>query len=235
MKKQKLTLLIALSIIIILIAIFSNTIQASGTIADTPVETVVTPEEPELLTTDLVAKEVIMGKWGVTAEEVNIRLFLAGYDCIEVNTQVDNLVPDVILIERKLPSKASTFKSWMPYTAITNRSSPQYKLQKKAYTDENGLRKIGEDYCVAMGTFYSSTIGDRFQITMSSGITFTVIISDVKSDRHTDSTHRYTVSNGCVMEFLVDKRKLNPIIKQSGNVGSLEFFSGKFSKIEKIS
>lgn len=144
--------------------------------------------------------------------------------------------PQAIKIEKKcaVAKKASTFKSWMPYTAITNQFSAAYKLQKKACTDKNGLRKIGDDYCVAMGTYYSSTVGDRFKITMSTGATFTVIISDIKSNRHTDSSHKYTASNGCMMEFLVDKQKLNPTVKQSGNVGSIKLFSGKFTKIEKL-
>ena len=99
----------------------------------------------------------------------------------------------------------------------------------------DGLRKIGDDYCVAMGTYYSSTIGERFKITMSTGATFTVIISDIKSNRHTDSTHRYTARNGCMMEFLIDKNCLANCIRVSGNVGSLSLFSGQFAKVEKIS
>lgn len=133
-----------------------------------------------------------------------------------------------------IPNVNTSFKSWMPYTAITNRTSAAYKQQQRAYTDDNGLRKINNDYCVAMGTFYSSTIGERFKVTMSTGRTFTIIISDIKSDRHTDSTHRYTAHNGCMMEFLIDRSALNSKIRSSGSVGSLELFSGQFAKIEKI-
>lgn len=142
--------------------------------------------------------------------------------------------PTPVLEPYSIPNVDTSFKSWMPYTAITNRASAAYKQQKLAYTDENGMRKIGDDYCAAMGTFYSTTIGERFKVTMSTGRTFTIIISDIKSDRHTDSTHRYTARNNCMMEFLIDRTQLNPAVRRSGSVGSLELFSGQFVKIEKI-
>lgn len=41
------------------------------------------------------------------------------------------------------------FKSYTNYHCLS-RSSAQWRLQEKAYTDNNGLRKIGNDYLVAM-------------------------------------------------------------------------------------
>lgn len=127
---------------------------------------------------------------------------------------------------------ASDFKSYMDYRAITNTSSTQYKMQQEAYTDENGLRKIGEHFCVAMGTYYGN-LGDILYVETDKGASWTVILSDVKSDAHTDSTHRYTVSNHCMMEFIIDTRAMSTSVKRSGTINSLGF-QGKICYIEKI-
>lgn len=127
---------------------------------------------------------------------------------------------------------ASDFKSYMDYCAITNTSSTQYKMQQEAYTDENGLRKIGEHFCVAMGTYYGN-LGDILYVETDKGASWTVILSDVKSDAHTDSTNRYTVSNHCMMEFIVDTPAMSTSVKRSGTVNSLGF-QGKICYIEKI-
>ena len=127
---------------------------------------------------------------------------------------------------------ASDFKSYMDYRAITNTSSTQYKMQREAYTDENGLRKIGEHFCVAMGTYYGN-LGDILYVETDKGASWTVILSDVKSDAHTDSTHRYTVSNHCMMEFIIDTRAMSTSVKRSGTINSLGF-QGKICYIEKI-
>ena len=127
---------------------------------------------------------------------------------------------------------ASDFKSYMDYRTITNTSSKQYKMQQEAYTDENGLRKIGEHFCVAMGTYYGN-LGDILYIETDEGESWTVILSDIKSNAHTDSTHRYTVSNYCMMEFIVDTPAMSSSVRSSGTVNSLGF-QGKICYIEKI-
>ena len=57
--------------------------------------------------------------------------------------------------EKKLPSNFGAFKSYTDYRCLS-RSSAQWKLQEQAYTDENGLRKIGDAYLVALGSYYGS-------------------------------------------------------------------------------
>ena len=237
MNKKKLTLLIALSISMIIALVVSASIMTADTSevkSEEPATAVSSEEEPP------------------QEKENKIEVPKDEKEEIKTSSKTETVKKEKVTPKKKKPvvkkksvkvtngkytisKNASSFKSWMPYTAITNRASAAYKLQKKAYTDKNGLRKVGDDYCVAMGTYYSSTIGDRFKVTMSTGKTFTVIISDVKANRHTDSTNRYTVSNGCMMEFLVDKSCLNPAVKRSGSVSSIKLFSGKFAKIEKLS
>lgn len=135
--------------------------------------------------------------------------------------------------EFTIASGASSFKSYMDYRCITNRSSLQYKMQQQAYTDENGLRKIGEYYCVAMGTYYGN-LGDKLYVETDEGANFKVILSDIKSDSHTDATHRYTLANRCMMEFLVETESMPSSIRSSGTVNGLGF-QGKINYIEKIS
>lgn len=127
---------------------------------------------------------------------------------------------------------ARDFKCYMDYRAITSITSTQYKMQQQAYTDENGLRKIGEYYCVAMGTYYGKC-GDKFYVETDQGNSWKVIISDIKSDLHTDSTHRYSRSNGCMMEFVVDVNKLPTNIARSGTVNGLGF-QGNIIYLEKL-
>ena len=86
-------------------------------------------------------------------------------------------------IPMSLPSQTSgEFKTYMSYKAITDTSSDQWKLQQQAYTDSDGFRKVGNDFCVAIGQHYSKTVGDRkFYIKLDSGIEFTAIVSgDIK-------------------------------------------------------
>lgn len=132
----------------------------------------------------------------------------------------------------EVSTEASSFKSYMDYRALTDTSSTQYEMQQCAYTDDNGLRKIDEHFCVAMGTYYGE-LGDILHIETDEGATWTVILSDIKSDVHTDSTHRYTTANHCMMEFIVDTNAMNYDIKQSGTVNALGF-QGKICKVTKL-
>lgn len=133
-----------------------------------------------------------------------------------------------------VPDVDSDFKSYMDYRCITNTSSDQYKLQQKCYTDDNGLRVYDGYYAVALGTYYSSTIGDKFHITLDTGEEFDVIVGDVKADCDTDKTNRYVPVNGNIIEFIVDTRKLPKDVRFMGTVSALDDFEGSVESIEKI-
>lgn len=133
-----------------------------------------------------------------------------------------------------VPDVDSDFKSYMDYRCITNISSDQYKLQQKCYTDDNGLRVYDGYYAVALGTYYSSTIGDKFHITLDTGEEFDVIVGDVKADCDTDKTNRYVPVNGNIIEFIVDTKKLPKDVRFMGTVSALDDFEGSVTSIEKI-
>ena len=147
---------------------------------------------------------------------------------------IDEYFDDAQIIgEYAVPSINTNFKSYTNYTLLSKRSI-QWKLQERAYTDENGLRKIGNYYLAAMGSYYSTTIGDKFRLTTDTGAVFDIILCDAKSDLHTDSRHMYTVFNKCMVEFYVDTTKLNSYAKRMGSLGVLPQFSGSIVKVESL-
>lgn len=137
-----------------------------------------------------------------------------------------------------VPEDISTdFKSYMDYRCITNTNSSQYKLQKYAWTDENGLRRYDDYYLVALGSYYSSTVGDCFKITLDTGETFDVMVGDCKADCDTDSTHMYHPmrdGSGNVIEFIVDTKELPKEVRRMGTVSAIDIFEGNVESIEKI-
>ena len=145
-------------------------------------------------------------------------------------------------IQLEIPDCDTSFKAYMDYSCITDDTTIQWELQQKAYTNEYGLRKIGTDYCVAVGSYYSETVGERFKITLDSDNEFTVIISDLKKDEHTDSSNRYSPvydENGefysaNVLEFVVDTKQLHSMVITLGTVSYYDEFKGNIVSIEKI-
>lgn len=138
-----------------------------------------------------------------------------------------------------IPSGNTSNKTYMSYHAITTKSSPQYRLQHdgKTTTDKYGLRRRGEDYVVALGSYYGTKIGQRYQISFESGTTITAILGDCKSDRHTDSKGQQHLTDGSVVEFITDSAdKLNSSIRRKGNVSEHPGvnFKGNVVSIQKI-
>lgn len=134
--------------------------------------------------------------------------------------------------EKKLPSNFGAFKSYTDYRYLS-RSSAQWKLQEQAYTDENGLRKIGDAYLVALGSYYGTKLGVRYTVTLSTGNQFDIILCDSKDDRHTNETHQYTTASGCVLEFYVETEKMPKKVRQLGSISAIEEFKGNVVSIEK--
>ena len=140
--------------------------------------------------------------------------------------------PESNTIVKNVPTGHS-FKSYTNYKLL-NSNTPQGYLQAMAYSDENGLRKVGEYYCVALGSYYGTTIGDCYIVTLSSGNTFKMTLCDAKADIHTDVNNQYTLANGCITEFYVDYSCFNSRAKSAGNISVLPGFEGSIVKIEKI-
>lgn len=133
----------------------------------------------------------------------------------------------------------SSMKTYMDYTAITDTSSAQYELQQQAYTDEYGLRKVGEYYCIALGSGFGTTIGSKYLITLDTGEQFKAILGDQKADQHTDTSHRYIEmdgNRGNIVEFLVETGYLENMARVMGDISYISHgnFEGNITRIEEL-
>lgn len=127
-------------------------------------------------------------------------------------------------------------KTYAYYDAVTCKSSKQYELlnSDKCYTDKKtGIRMIDDCYCIALGSFYGSNIGQKYVITLSTGEKFKAILCDQKSDRHTNKvTHQYSVKNKDIVEFYIDREYLPSQV--DGDYSALPQFRGNVASIEKV-
>lgn len=134
---------------------------------------------------------------------------------IIINSEEEGLVFNLY---ENLPK--DKIKSYMSYKAITLKTSDQYRLQKIAYTDENGFRKVGDRYCVAVGSYFTDVIGTYLDIILSDGTVIECILADQKADKHTDADN-ILAGDGSLVEFVIDKSALNQKVKRSGDVSNL--------------
>lgn len=98
-------------------------------------------------------------------------------------------------------------KTYMYYTSVTSVSSNQYRLlySEDCYTDSvTGIRMVDGRMCIAVGTYYAIEIGTKINLIMENGGVAECILGDVKSNNHTDPTHRYQAVDGSVVEMIVD-------------------------------
>ena len=156
---------------------------------------------------------------------------------------VDKPVEVVKYTSLGVPNINSSFKTWMSYRAVTNKKSPQYKfINTYGWADKDGFMRcssekelgINQDYyMIALGSYYGTTIGTKYRITLSTGKVFYGILADCKANRHTNRTNQYARNND-VVEFIVDTKKLNSKVKLHGNANVYAPLRGSVVKIEKI-
>lgn len=110
-------------------------------------------------------------------------------------------------VEMSVPSNNS-FKSYMDYRTITDKTSAQYALLSSYENTACGIMSVDGRYTIAVGSYYSTEIGTRIDVVMQNGSIVPCILADCKNDIHTDSSnqqHRYDKS---VVEFIVDTPNL---------------------------
>lgn len=148
-----------------------------------------------------------------------------------------NKQEEKIVVSRGMPRETNgRFKTFMDYRTITNKSSKQYALQQECWTDDDGIRRHDEYYVVAMGTYYSESVGKKFVIHFDNGNSIDVIIGDIKDNAHTDSSRRFISHNGNIVEFVVDSRKISDLCGKMGDMSYSSYtdLSGGIIKIEEI-
>ena len=128
--------------------------------------------------------------------------------------------PVINYIDCDVPN--NTMKSYMDYRTITSIESRQYKLQLVANTDDKGIRKVGDRYCIALGSYYTTTIGQYVDVELENGTIIQCILADCKSDIHTDSNNQAHIVDGSVVEFVVDTDYLVDIAAKMGNISYVD-------------
>lgn len=112
----------------------------------------------------------------------------------------------------------SGFKSYMDYTAVTVPTSAQYQLLNTyGYTD-CGFRKVNGRYCVAVGSYFNTSIGQYLDLILENGVVIECIMGDLKADIHTEDNNIFTTLNKCCSEFIVDTNSLDTFVVSTGNI-----------------
>ena len=133
-------------------------------------------------------------------------------------------------VNMSTPSNNS-FKSYMSYKCITNKSSDQYIFQRKCHTGEYGIRMYRDRYCIAVGSYYTTQIGTKIDLIMESGVIIKCILADCKADIHTDSKNRQN-ENVSIAEFVVDTNNLNVMARKMGDISySNKKFKGEIKYV----
>lgn len=140
--------------------------------------------------------------------------------------------------EVPLPSIPTNMKFCTDYRWYSIEGTPHKRLQDASYTDEFGCRRYNDDFCVGLGSFYSNRIGDRFEVTLDTGVVFTIITGDMKADIHTDETNRYRPcvnyegeEAANVLEFIIDDEAVSPKMYAYGSLDYYDYFKGNISKM----
>lgn len=119
-----------------------------------------------------------------------------------------------------------SFKSYMDYRTITDRTSNQYQLQSRARTGKYGIRMIDGRYSIAIGTGWGIDVGSHVVVELDNGTQLNCIVSDIKDDRHTDNENKvretYDKTDGRLLrnsvEFIVCKQSMDETAKVMGDI-----------------
>lgn len=143
---------------------------------------------------------------------------------LEIIEQYKQDINDIHRIVINVPANYNSrdFKSYEDYRAITAKKSPHYKLQNSyAYTDETGIRKVDDRYCIALGSYFTTVIGQYVDVVLANGTIIPCILGDQKANAHTDALNIAHITDGSIVEFIVEKEMLNDIPKKMGNLSYL--------------
>lgn len=175
-----------------------------------------------------------------------ITLFVSGFSIKDENMTHNSSYFD---IEKKYDTKVieacalGDTKSYMDYRAITNTSSKQYWYIRNnmSISSTNGFLYDKDGFIgVALGSFYGS-IGSRYYFTLDSGVILPVVKIDEKADKDTDSNGCYHLSDGSVIEFVIDSDIANEYygyynngLVLQGNFSNYELYKGSIVKVEEV-
>lgn len=138
-----------------------------------------------------------------------------------------------------IPALDDQYLTYMPYTAITAKNTPHYRLQQLATTNEDGYRVYDDAICIALGSAYGVEIGTLYNIKFDTGKEMRAVLSDNKSDRHTDKLHqyrdatgKYDGSSGNIVEIVFDTKGYEDMYAVNRKIN--DDYDGKVVSITKI-
>lgn len=142
----------------------------------------------------------------------------------------------IVSTPENVPNDNPSCRSWnityMSYEKITLVTSNQYKQQHsdECYTDKTtGIRCVDDRYCIAVGSYYSASVGDKIDVVFEDGTIIRCIVGDCKSDVHTDENHQFQKYDGSVVEFIVDYEYFSSTKQWKGIIGE-----GDIVKVVKV-
>lgn len=168
--------------------------------------------------------------------EVKDNLSKITYNTREANDDFIGNSKFAIGEEVPLPNLPTNIKFCTDYRFYNIAGTPHNRMQNVCYTDEYGIRKYNDDYCVGLGSFYSTQVGDRFEITLDTGEVFTVILADGKADCDTDISNMYTPcvnydneEAANVLEFIIDRYAVDDKMYEYGSLDYYDKFKGNIT------
>jgi hypothetical protein len=131
----------------------------------------------------------------------------------------DALYINKTIIDVPIEYTKKDFKSYEDYRDITSIYSPHYRLQHEyAYTGDDGIRMVNGRYCIALGSYFVTRIGQYVDIVLSNGTIIPCILGDQKADHHTGSLHVAHSTDSSVVEFIVDRKSLPDLPRKMGSI-----------------
>ena len=117
-------------------------------------------------------------------------------------TKVSESYYDVAAPE--LDVDAKTYEKFQCFGYNTGNRQSHLSRGSYAYTGDYNIRMVDGRALVALGTGFTTTIGQYVDIKLENGTVIAGILGDIKSDLHTDETRRHQRWDYSILEFIVD-------------------------------
>ena len=133
----------------------------------------------------------------------------------------------------------SPIKSYEDGSMITDPTSMAYQVMSTLEIDERGHYIDTDGYiAMALGNHYGS-VGDRFRITLDTGVVIYAVMADTKADVHMVNQCAH-IGDGSMIEMIIDTETAGNYYGWgsngyvlNGNYNNTEEFNGNIIKIEK--
>ena len=118
--------------------------------------------------------------------------------------------------------------SYESFRCLTAPTSLQRKMQERfdVYTNEDGIRSIGDRIMVAVGSGFVYQCGVPLDVHLTNGKVIKCITGDVKANKHTDTALHVWAGDGSAVEFIVDQNYMDDTTLRMGSFNHHEEYDG---------